>query len=242
MIKGLGTGARFNALDYQNQTSVGNSDYWRRSWETGGTPKLELPIVYSYPNSYLRHSGCSVSAYLRLQYVSFELSLIAKMVHKGAYLDPNYELEVYPHARIRIRIECVVTATLPDGGCVLPRTWMGPGHELPVTIDNADSSEAYPRISPDFEQLVCVDAEGVQSHPPIIVEWWGMLGSFSQPPTHNIWPVGAIRSGQASAMCPILRDTALKDLFIPAWPYANQSRAQDPNQVYTGGVTLAFPT
>jgi hypothetical protein len=226
----------FQQLDYVAHEPNGwfSADYWRRDAVGDGLAKSFLPVVYSYPRSYLRQTRCAVTAELRIRSIAFELSLIAL----NRRFRPGSKV-TYPHGRVRIRAECVVTAALVDGAnsCTLDRPWLGDKvPPLTVTIDNAGSGH-YPVVSPGFEDIVFVDGQGRESDPPVMVEWWGMLGSFSTPKTVNVWTPGSL--GTMDGQCGRLREV-LSGVRIPAWPYGSESLPDDPNQVYAGDVELSF--
>jgi hypothetical protein len=162
-----------------------------------------------------------------------EMSLIAHRLRVS-----GNALLVIPHARFRIRAECVVTAVLTSSDpCKIVRPWIGKGQEDVITIDNAIQGH-FPEVSPAYEDIIFVDAQGRTSEPPVMVEWWGMRGSYSTPETENIWGVRPSR-GQPDLLCGHLRQ-ALTGLAIPGWPYYDESKHSDPNQVYEGAMVLSY--
>jgi hypothetical protein len=216
---------KFDRLDYfVSQPGYERaSDYWRRDWNGGGLAKLLLPEVYSYPKSYLRMSGCGVSAKLRIRSVAFELSLIA---YRGR-VTKTAPMTVWPHARVRIRAECVVTASEslvhPSGGV------------CEETISNSGGGH-YPAVTPGAEDIVFVDGMDRISDPPTMVEWWGMLGTFSSPRNSAVLSHSGSYLNKDQGCPELLR--SLRGLFVPAWPYMSQSGGGSP---YIGGVVLSFP-
>jgi hypothetical protein len=225
----------FQQLDYVSQqlNGIGHADHWRRDADMRSVQRLSLPIAYSYPNSYLRQSGCPVSAQLHIRAITMEMSLIAHRLRVSGNV-----LIVIPHARFRIRAECVVTAVLTSPNpCKIARPWIGEGQEDVVTINNTVQGH-FPEVSPTYEDIIFVDVLGRPSEPPVMVEWWGMLGSYSTPETGNVW-AGRPSFGQPDLLCGHLRQ-ALTGLTIPGWPYYDESKHSDPNQVYEGVMVLSY--
>jgi hypothetical protein len=225
----------FRQLDYVSHqpNGIGHADHWRRDADLRLVSRSSLPIAYSYPNSYLRQSGCRVDAQLRIRAITMEMSLIAQRLRVT-----NRVLFVIPHARFHIRAECVLTATIASPEpCTVSRPWIAEGHEDVVTIDNSVTGQ-YPEVRPQFEDIIFVDDRGRTSEPPVIVDWWGMLGTYSTPPTGDIW-AGRPDDGQADLICGNLRQ-ALNGLSISGWPSYDESLHSDPNQIYAGRIGLGY--
>lgn len=223
----------FNQMDFQGaQGNPVAADYWRRDMTiVPGMPTTSMPSVWQYPLSHLRHSGCSAPATLRIRNATIEMSLY--IVQKTNYSEPSQ----VPYATIRIRAECVVTV-VPPTDCNLSRPWSGLD-DVSLVVDNAGGQ--YPVVTPPIDDMVFVDAQGRVSNPPVIVEWWGMLGEFSDPKTGNILDRGVVRPGNIQTACSRLWNN-IRDhrIIVGGWPYTPSSLVNGPDQVYEGQLNLGF--
>lgn len=242
----------FQALE-NNQVIAGQAvDVWDRWFDPGPIPKTALPIVTVYPNCLLRESRRGVRAELRVRQASIRMSLYANCVsHRAGHLEDS--VRMYPQARVRIRAECEVTARiLGDAGGVFSRPWLGPAGNYTPTITNPNTGP-YPAVLPEFEHILYRDSSGTIFEPPLVVEWWGMLGSFSNPPTTNRWRADARFAGIAGMDISCGNLVAALDgqfngegpLSIPAWPYMGEWASKqvppgNPNQIYEGAISLAI--
>jgi hypothetical protein len=209
-----------------------------------------MVVAAEFPNSYLLRSGCPVHAELIIVTAFIEMSLVPYKVDWSASpTDVDFERQVWPYARVRITARCGVRATLPDGECVLVRPWLletDPAHAVPLSIRNPTPGDglgciAMPKVFPEVDQIIYVDAEERTLIPPLHVEWWGYLGAFSDPPTEDVW-VDAHSCWEGSSMtakCLRLAD-ALSGMRVPGWPAFSDRRPEDPNQIYGGHLELNF--
>ncbi len=208
-----GTGINFEQLDLTPQLSV-----WGRSYVGHGLPCELLTAAASLPGSYLTRTHQPVGAELVVQAASITLDLIPYRMEMRAPGGPDRILHTYPYARLWIRAECRVRVTLPDGSCVL-----APDPQLPP--------------------IVYKDADGRYiAEPPRLVEWWGYLGQFSDPPTENIElheDDSCFPDGSIEGICRLLASD-LSGLVIPAWPAMAGTYPDTPNRLYTGEVHLNF--
>jgi hypothetical protein len=203
-------------------------DLWSRSYDGAGLQAGSLPIIATLSGR-TQQSGCPLLVQLRLVRATIQMSLIAfRMLFNG-------NIHVRPFARVRIRAECVATASLVNGENTCSRGIQNlpDGGLLHVVngglVPNVGSPN-WPRVEPPLDSIVYLAEDGTPINPPPIVEWWGMLGKFSDPPAENVWPdfseghsgMGYGHDneygGSNAGRCLRLAES-LSGLMIPAWPY-----------------------
>ena len=228
-------------------------EIWKRVFTGAGLQAIELPVV---PNTNLAgrltQSRCPVSVQLRLVEASIELNLVMYQTQEQG------KIKMTPYARLRIRAVCIPTVTTPIQACSREIPGLENGGQLFVinggSVPNVGIPQ-WPRVS-EIKNIVTTPAldtitylsNDVVVTPPGVVEWWGMLGSFSDPKTQNLWPdfpgidygndpiYGTSNSGRCKRMAHVLSDPPLK---IPAWPYGSTGSTVG-KQVYKGAVEISF--
>jgi len=233
VLRHLAGRSEFDQIDFKGVDGDSSLiDYWSRSMSrVSGTPNLSMPAVWEYPLSHLRNAGCLIPATLRLRDASIQMSLYI-VQKKGS--PTNVQI---PYVTIRIRAECVVT--VPSTLCPLIRPWADDPTEIELRIDNEGNGHL-PVVTPSLDDMVFVDAAGRISNPPVIVEWWGMLGAFSDPQTANIYDSHGEGIRNLGNVCQHLWDTIQQqNIVVGGWPYAPSSSGS-PNQVYEGQLVLGF--
>jgi hypothetical protein len=206
----------FRQLDYdapQAGSIDGNNsrlDSWSRQVSWFDMPVEDLPSVVRLPDSRLAYSDETVLAEIVLQRVTMLLSLVAhrECRRRGFNVDCNTETnETIPFARFRIIADCALRISLPDGT---------------------------QELAPVSQPVVYVDQDDREFIPRTRVQWWGMLGHFSDPETENI-------AGDNPNLCLGLAE-GLSGLKIPGWPWMSDADPRRPNQLYKGKVVLNFKT
>lgn len=226
-------------------------DYWSRGVNTPDDMPCDDPamvVAHTFPNSYLKNARCPVHAELVIVTAFIEMSLVPYKVDQqsGPCDLPNPDdRRVLPYTRVRITAQCGVRATLPGGECVLIRPWIpkgDPGHSVALSIINPGPGKcaSLPTVFPDVDQIIYVDEEGRVVQPPLQVEWLGYLGAFSDPPIENRWSgTNCLELNSLNARCLGLAKD-LSGLQIPGWPAFGDRRPGDPNQIFSGHLTINF--
>lgn len=196
----------------------GRLSAWGRSYLTGDIPCALMLAVADLPGSYQVYTHDPIVAELVVTAVTIKLHLVPYRMDMAEPGAADAIFETHPYARLWIRAECRIRLTLPDGSCRLaPNAQLGP--------------------------IVYVDSQDrVIAEPPRVVDWWAMLGAFSDPVTENIEfheNDGCFGAGTTDGICRTLASD-LSGLIIPAWPAMAGSFPSDPNKLYTGEVRLNF--
>jgi hypothetical protein len=182
-----------------------------------------------------------VEAELILLSAKIEVTLDAKKINRrnpGSF--PTRE--VYPHARAQITAECGVRARLPNGECVLTRSWLPQEHpDYAVALTIPLSCRGFPVVSPPLDEIVYVDSVGRRAIPPRFIRWKGYLGNLGVTAPEDVW-AGAEQcqpGGEVRKRCLKLAD-ALSPTRVEGWPYATDKNPADRAQVYGGAVAITF--
>lgn len=238
-------GKRLDRVDL-NPAGTG---YWRRG---AGTP-VETPcddpsllVAYTYPESYLRYSGCHVFAELILLSAMIEFVIDAKKVNRRRPQTNMWDREVYPHVRARITAECGIRARFMDekDDCVLVRSWLPkdhPEHSRMLTIE--PSCRGFPKVEPPIDEIIYVDAQGRRAVPPRLVRWMGYHGDLGIKPPHDVWAdANQCQPGNELRKKCLKLASALSPSTAEGWPYAEDKDHNNKAQVYGGQITITFDT
>lgn len=235
---------RRTASPFENWNSQLNR--FAATYDAGGDDEDEPgPVVYAFPNSYLRRGRQRVHVDYRLTRVTVELEVIPYRVKDAgvptggddSIWTPQQLRAVYPFVRAKIECHMGTTATLLDPAEV---EIGGGGHS------GETRGQRFPTITP-HDEIVHVDAEGRTVMPPTRVLWMGNIGAFSDPVQEDVFSydyaarcTGAhFGVGNMDECCAIAH--GMRELDIPAWPSDIDSRPTDRAGLWSGTLKVQFP-
>ena len=221
----------------------------------------------------LAQTGCALDCELIIVAVRVSMKFVGHLITKAGVASQfdDTRKALYPHARIHVEMTVAPRAQLkhPDAGCQINETWWPAddprhGRVTSIVVLNPEDEDygtgaghlaGFPRVAKAGEvgtadrmkwpdTIKYVDVDGVQFDPPERVEWWGMLGHSSNPPTEDVWDMGEDPQlgDLPTSCCKILKMLSVDDrgLTVPGWPTAISSKPNDPNDLYDGSFGLDF--
>ncbi|MCH7885357.1 MAG: hypothetical protein IIC01_08915 [Planctomycetes bacterium] len=200
----------------------------------------QLRVARTFPNSFLRHSGCKLST---CEYVVVGVRLEMSLVLHRVITCPEEENllnctrlqqgTVRPSVRVRLEVNMGVRAALEGGSCDFNGTT--------ITLSESSYAQRYPRVLPaGADEIVYVDGSGRRLVPPRRIVWWGDLGPFSDP----IWPAleGSVLFPNQPLGCSLALQMSDPPLEIPALGSHQESLpGGSAQQVYSGSLKIDWP-
>lgn len=174
-----GMGRLFNVLGHGGERSQVNTnlDRW---WGEVNYVDIRgcgnLPVIYSYPKSYLKYLGCKFRADLVIKRILVECSLVLQYVRQteGREKDRSF---VRPAIALKVHVETALHITQIDK-CELGNVGIRYDEDCNLRVFNDD--------------LILVTEDDVEIMvPPWKMEWWGTRNAFSIIPWKNIANVAA---------------------------------------------------
>lgn len=224
---------RFDRLDHQANVFGSNGtlgQFWRFAAPDNTDPTTWPVIPGIFGPCKLRRSRLPVACELRLKTIRMTLSLVAYR-----YGDADGFPWCEPHARVKIKIECAVTAQI-EGFPVVVRDWYPEGdarRETEVELQNVGD---LPRISPaGFDTIVFADSSGRPMPPPILTEWFGHLGYTGGTPNAPDQRF-AVDTAPINTACHSLAN-GLESFTVPAMDTAVTEQGE---AVYDGAIVFGF--
>lgn len=188
-----------------------------------------------------------IPAELVITEIDVEASVVLHRVNWHENTDPKsdgYEQQVRPHIRLKMQAKLAVRMS-EEITAVLKQPWLSkdsPNFETEVKV--TPQADCYTQVLPTVTGLdkveYVINADGKQyvlDTIPETVTWWGCLGSFSNPSSEDeryIWR----DTGNSNVFYALAEDFA--GTRVPGGCDYTHTHPDDPSQVYTGNVMLAF--
>lgn len=151
----------WNDVDYVNLRGCGN-----------------LPIIYSYPKSYLKYLGCKIKVDLVVRKITVECSLVIQKITQGVGMRDRKN-DLRPAIALKIHIHTALHVTEIEKSC--------PKLEDIISYDN-DCNLRMIRGGIIDEDIILVTEDGTEVRiPPYKIEWWGTRNAFSIEEWKNIF-------------------------------------------------------
>ena len=181
-----GMGRLLNHLGHGGKSSGINSklDSWSN---TVDYVKLQgcgdLPIIYSYPKSYLKYLGCKVHVDLVIKKIRVECSLVIQQVRQGAEGKKGDHTYARPAIALKVHIDTALHVTEIEKRCMRKA-----GLKLKDIIKyDGNCNLRMIREGVIDEDIVLVTEDDIEIRiPPYKIEWWGTRNAFSIKEWKNI--------------------------------------------------------
>lgn len=266
-LPGLPVGFRFEQLDHAGRTGTGPTTIWNRFYGGPGNVCSDFPkIPFDFGACYLKHTRASVRVEAFISKATIEAWISAQHVNEtpiGLLIQRSKE-KIYPHVRVRVRLQVSYRATLLEDASIVENWWHEDhpdfGKETQLRILNAGDPDyptpgtfcQYPAIVAPIDsvggtaqdplanqpdRIICTDEDGVEFEIPNRVEWWGYMGVRE---SDSVWiydPGGPI-DDLAYPCCRLLK--SMNGLEVRGIATLIETKGHNEVALYKGAIKFNF--